>query len=85
MSVGLLAVHQRVRCKAATSRTHTGQASYCPIMHVGLQKEDASALSLGKIAAIVGVGVVVALLLLLLLFSGDSGGQVDTADPLTRR
>ena len=52
-------------------------------MHFGAQKEDASALSLGKIAAIVGVGVVVALLLL--LFSGDSGGKTDTADPLTRR
>ncbi len=54
-------------------------------MHIGTQKEDASALSLGKIAAIVGVGVVVALLLLLLLFSGDSGGKTDNADPLTRR
>ena len=49
-----------------------------------MQKEDASALSLGKIAAIVGVGVVVALLLLLLLFSGDSGGDSEEAEPLTR-
>jgi hypothetical protein len=50
-----------------------------------MQTEDASALSLGKLAAIIGVGIVVALLLLLLLFSGDSGGDKEVAEPLTRR
>lgn len=47
------------------------------------QEAETTRLSAGKIAAIVTVGVVVALLLLLLLFSGDSGGEMESTQPLT--
>lgn len=52
-------------------------------LHCFWQEAETTRLSAGKIAAIVAVGVVVALLLLLLLFSGDSGGEMESTQPLT--
>ena len=50
-----------------------------------LQAEETSKLSVGRLAAIVGVGVTVALLLLLLLFSSDADEQMESIQPLTRQ